>query len=270
LVSAAIALSSTTFLGNMMAGVLLRVVRSFRPGDFIRVEGHFGRVSEQGLLHTEIQTEDRDLVTLPNLFLVTHPVRVIRASGTVVSADVSLGYDVSHRRVQTALLKAAAAAGLAEPFVQIIELGDFSIAYRVAGILTEVKQLLTVRSRLRAAVLDHLHGADIEIVSPRFQNQRLVAEDARFMPPREPEPAGAATSREIFPEELIFDKADQAESLTRLRAAHQSLEAKVTELEVELKSHAEGPERDALQRRVDRARELRERLSRRIDEADDR
>ena len=49
LLSAAIALSSTTFVGNMMAGLMQRVVRNFRPGDFIRVGDYFGRVSEQGL-----------------------------------------------------------------------------------------------------------------------------------------------------------------------------------------------------------------------------
>ena len=90
--TAAIALASTTFVANAMAGLMLRTVHSFRPGDFVRVEDHFGRVTERGLFHTEIQTEDRDLVTLPNLFLVTHPVKVVRASGTVVSARVSLGY----------------------------------------------------------------------------------------------------------------------------------------------------------------------------------
>jgi hypothetical protein len=35
LLSAAIALASTTFLGNALAGVLLRVVGSFRLGDFV-------------------------------------------------------------------------------------------------------------------------------------------------------------------------------------------------------------------------------------------
>lgn len=71
LLTAMIALSSTTFIGNAMAGMMLRAVRSFRAGDFIRVEEHFGRVSERGLFHVEIQTEDRDLTTLPNLYLVT-------------------------------------------------------------------------------------------------------------------------------------------------------------------------------------------------------
>lgn len=70
-----IALSSTTFVSNAMAGLMLRSVGSFRSGDFIRVEKHFGRVSGRGLFHTEIQMEDRDLTTLPNLFLISNPVK---------------------------------------------------------------------------------------------------------------------------------------------------------------------------------------------------
>jgi len=100
LLSAAIALSSTTVPGNAMAGVMMRGVRNFRMGDFIRAGEHFGRVSEQGLFHTEIQTEDRELTTIPNLHLVTHPVTTIRTSGTMISTSVSLGYDVSRLRIE--------------------------------------------------------------------------------------------------------------------------------------------------------------------------
>ncbi len=98
LLSAAIALSSTTFLGNAMAGIMLRAVRSFKMGDFIQVGDHFGRVTERGLFHIEIQTEYRDLTTLPNLYLVNNPVKVIRSSGTIITAEVSLGYDVRTTR----------------------------------------------------------------------------------------------------------------------------------------------------------------------------
>jgi small-conductance mechanosensitive channel len=86
LMSASIALSSSSFVGNAMAGVMLRVVRSFQLGDFVRVGDHFGRVSERGLFHIEIQTEDRDLTTLPSLLLVTNPVKVIRSLGTLIAA----------------------------------------------------------------------------------------------------------------------------------------------------------------------------------------
>ena len=76
LLTAVIALSSTTFVGNAVAGMMMRAVGSFRPGDFIRVGDHFGRVTERGLFHAEIQTEDRDLTTIPNLYLVSHPISV--------------------------------------------------------------------------------------------------------------------------------------------------------------------------------------------------
>ena len=55
-----------------------------------------------------IQTEFRDLVTVPNLYLVTPPLRVVRASGTIISAEVSLGYDVPRMDVADMLCKAAA------------------------------------------------------------------------------------------------------------------------------------------------------------------
>ncbi|NNC54449.1 MAG: mechanosensitive ion channel, partial [Pseudomonadales bacterium] len=77
LLSAAIALSSTTFIGNIMAGIMLKVVKNARPGDFITVADLTGRITEMDLLHTEIQTELRDLVTVPNLFMVTNPLKVV-------------------------------------------------------------------------------------------------------------------------------------------------------------------------------------------------
>ena len=39
------ALSSISFVSNAMAGFMLRSVKSFRHGDFIRVGKHFGRVT---------------------------------------------------------------------------------------------------------------------------------------------------------------------------------------------------------------------------------
>ena len=214
---AAIAFSSTTFVGNVMAGLMLKAVRSFRSGDFVRVQDQFGRVSQRGLLSTEIQTEDRDLVTLPNLLLVTNPVKVVRASGTIVSAAVSLGYDVAHDRVDTLLRAAAEDAGLDDPFVLVMELGDFSVVYRVAGLLQEVKQLLTARSRLRRAMLDRLHGDGVEIVSPSFMNQRVLQPDVPIIARSAP---ASKTADDSTVEDLAFDKAEEAESLEQLQALH--------------------------------------------------
>lgn len=242
--SAMVALSSTTILGNAMAGIMQRAVGNFRVGDFVRVESHFGRVTERGLFHTEIQTEERDLVTLPNLYLVTNPVNVIRSSGHIVRATVSLGYDVPRGEVVRRLLDAASEAELEDGFVHVTELGDFSVSYRVGGLLKNVKSLLTARSRLRAEMLDALHGAGIEIVSPTFMNQRQFETERTFLPAaravRRPAQGGAA------PEEVAFDKAEQAETLEALRAE----KAALAEEAVGLKSEDAAGRLEAVERRI--------------------
>ncbi len=224
-----IALSSTTFVANAMAGLMLRIVKSFRPGDFIRVGDQFGRVTERGLLHTEIQTEDRDLSTLPNLHLITHPVTVVHGSGTIISATLSLGYDVPHQRAETLLKAAAAEAGLGDAFVLVTELNDYSVSYRVAGFLPEVTQLLTAKSNLRRRVLDALHGAGIEIMSPSYMNQRQLPPETRVIPPAQPVAQAAAT--EPAPEAIIFDKAEEAAALQQLEEERLTLKQELKELE---------------------------------------
>lgn len=230
LLSAAIALSSTTFIGNILAGIMLRAVRSARPGDFVTIGDLTGRVTEMDLLHTQVQTEFRDLVTVPNLYMVTQPLHVVRASGTIINTEVSLGYDIHHRKVSEVLLAAAGETGLKDGFVHVRELGDFAVTYRVAGLLEDVQSLISARAQLRKAVLDALHAADIEIVSPNFMNTRPVGEGQRFIP---------AADRRRTPEEepekqvesIAFDIAEEAASLEELRKAIEAIDAELSDKE---------------------------------------
>lgn len=224
LLSAAIALSSTTFIGNIMAGIMLKVVKNARPGDFITVADLTGRISEMDLLHTEIQTEFRDLVTVPNLYMVTQPLQVVRASGSIITAEVSLGYDVAHGQATEVLCTAAANAGLKDGFVQVRELGDYSVTYRVAGLLEDIQSLISARSALRVAMLDALHKAGIEIVSPNFMNTRALKADKTFIPtPTRKRSRKAQT----LAEEVAFDKADDAASLEKIRAQIAHIDAEL-------------------------------------------
>lgn len=229
-----IAISSTTFVSNIMAGMMLRMIASFKPGDFILSGNDFGRVTERGLFHTEIQTEDRDLTTIPNLRIVSNPVKVVHREGTIVSATLSLGYDVDPEKVEKLLIQAVEGAGLTDPFVLIRELGDFSVTYRASGFYGEVKQLLTRRSDLHKSILKTLHQAGIEIVSPAFMNQRRLDP----LKPVIPEKSEAVVSGDrvvprlfaSFPEELIFDKAEEAAILESLKDTRQQTAQEIAEL----------------------------------------
>lgn len=250
LLSAAIALSATTFVGNIMAGLMLRAVKNFKLGDFLRVSDYFGRVSERGLFHIEIQTEDRDLTTLPNMYLVINPVKVIRSSGTLVSAEVSLGYDVPQIKVEASLVRAANEVGLQEPFVHVITLGDYSVVYRLSGLLLEVKSLLSTRSNLRKKMLDALHQDGVEIVSPTFMNQRVLNPDKLFIPKDAPLIKSDETEKEIL-ESIVFDKADEAESLEKLHERHNLLQKEIELLKSSLSETADESTRLQVQKKID-------------------
>lgn len=250
-ITGVIALSSTSFISNAMAGLMLRAVRSFSPGDFMRVGEYFGRVTERGLFHTEIQSEDRDLVTIPNLYLSLNPVTVIRSSGTIISCDLSLGYDVPYYRVEPLLKSAAEDAGLQDPFTQILTLGDFSITHRIAEFCTEVAQLLSQRTRLRQAVLDQMNGdgiESIEIVPPAFMNQRRVPENVKFT--FAPRPAYDAQDSEQVPEKRIFDKVDLADKGAAIKDGQLSLAREIEELKSRSR-HTDGEEEMTLDKQID-------------------
>jgi small-conductance mechanosensitive channel len=227
LLTAVITLSSTTVATNAMAGVMIRSLDNFKPGDFIQIGKHFGRVTERDLFHVEIQTEDRDLLTLPNAYVAANPVKVVRATGTVVTAEVTLGYDLDHQHIETLLKQAASDAGLDEPFVYIMDLGDFSVCYRVAGFLKEVRQLLSARSKLRRHMLDSLHGAGLEIVSPNFMNQRQLDSSHVIPTPR----YGPAMKDEAEPEAMVFDKAEKAQEIQELKDSYDEMKQELAELQ---------------------------------------
>lgn len=248
LTSGIFAFSSTTIVANLMAGMLLRITKPFQIGDFIRTGDHFGRVSERGLFDTEIQTETRELVSLPNTYLISNPVTTIRSSGTIISTSLSLGYEVHHELAESLLVEAAQSCGLQDPSVQILDLGNFAVTYRVAGFLEETKLVLTARSNLCRKILDVLHGNGIEIMSPSYMNQRPLDAGAKAIPM----PGRAASSAErVTIEDIAFDKADLAESLDKEKY---QLGVHIRELEVALKT-APDEDKDRIRMNIETDRE---------------
>ncbi|MCW9029824.1 MAG: mechanosensitive ion channel family protein [Kangiella sp.] len=262
--SASIALSSATFLGNIMAGIWLRSVRNFRLGDFIEVKGMFGRVSGRGLLHTELQDRERDLITLPNLFLATNPVTVMHSDGTIISTEISLGYDVDHKVIEPLLIDAAEKAELEKPFVYIEKLLDHAIVYKVHGLATDINTLLSSRSKLNACVLDSLHQAGVEIVSPTFRNQRMVDSQTFIPKARKTKNTGSNKSKNGQPESVIFDKANKAEQVDQTRQQIEKLQETVEEMSKTIKDSSDSDQKDKIkakqQKTKDKIEQLKEQL----------
>lgn len=260
--SAVIGLSATTFIGNAIAGFALRIRNNFRPGDFISVLDVFGRVTEMGLFHTEIQTEDRNLSTLPNMSLISNPMKVTRSTGTFISVEVGLGYDVNRKKIEKALLEGARNAGLEDPYVLITTIGDFTVGYKVHGLLKKVESLITAKSRLAGEVIDALHDAKIEIVSPNFMNQRQVG-DTVFIPRKmvvKEDPKD-----EQAPEKIIFDKAEEAESIEKRKVLLADVEEKLKKEKEELAAVKDTEAKEKIKEKMETTQKLKEKLVERID-----
>ncbi len=253
--SAAFAFSSTTLIGNALAGLMNANIKNFKLGDFIRIENNFGRVTKKGLFRTEIQTEDRNLTSLPNLYIANNPLKIIRESGTIISTTVSLGYDLNRSKIETLLLEAAKDSGLTDPFVYTTNLGDFSVTYKINGLLTDITKYFTVTSNLNANVMDHLHKGGVEIVSPKFMNQRQV-NDLKFIP--EITKVSKTTPAEKLPEELVFDKAIKADKIDDKIESLEKIDEEIKQLKSASK---DAKDKEEVNRRIKTLEELKEKLS---------
>jgi small-conductance mechanosensitive channel len=232
IISAAIALSSTTILGNLIAGFMNNSMNRFTNGDLININDLQGRVIKKSAFHIELQLEDSNFITLPNLYVATHPVKLTRKTNTVISSSVSLGYDISRSKIEEALKQAALATGLRDPYVYITELGDFSVTYKVHGFLEDSGKFFSTRSLLNAKVMDMLHKNRIEIVSPSFMNQRRVDEQ-QFIPEYHAEKKDV--ENEVSPEELVFDEAIKSEEAEKKKELLNKMIARKNEIKDKIK-----------------------------------
>jgi small-conductance mechanosensitive channel len=139
----------------------------------------------------------------------------------------------------------SAAIALSSTTFIVRQLGDFSVSYRVAGLLQDVQSLISARSDLRRAVLDALHSAGIEIVSPNFMNTRTLAKEQRFVPA----PGQSLRSGRVIEtraEKVAFDVAEQAASVEELRKA-----IELVEKELEALKQGDTPQNEALEARLE-------------------
>lgn len=266
IISAGIALSSTTVLGNLIAGIMNNSMKRFKNGDLIKIGELQGRVVRRSIFHTEIQLEDSNFVTIPNLFIARNPVKLTRKTNTVISTTVSLGYDVPRTKIEEALKKAAEAAELNDPYVYITELGDYSVVYKIHGFLADSGKFFSTTSLLNAKVMDLLHDNNIEIVSPTFMNQRRV-DEKMFIPvvKKEKEP----DKDEKFPEELIFNEALEAAEIEKKKENIIKLQERKEKLKTELKETKESKRSETIKSSIERIDKLVEKLETSIKEQKD-
>ncbi|MDR1624728.1 MAG: mechanosensitive ion channel family protein [Tannerellaceae bacterium] len=190
-----VSLGSTTVIGNLMAGMVLTYMRSFKIGDQIKLNGIMGVVVEKTPFVTRIRTRQNEIVTLPNSAVmssqtVNYTMSIEKQYGVIVTVDITVGYEVDKNEVRDLLISATVGAkGIIshpKPFVMITKLDDFYCSYQINAYTRQVKTLASVYSELNERVIETFNEAGIEMMSPHFYAQRDG--NAIMIPPKQTSP----------------------------------------------------------------------------------
>lgn len=175
-----ISLGSTSFIANIVAGVVLTYTRGFRVGDRVRIADTQGDVVEKGLLVTRVRTIKNVDVTIPNsLVMNSHMINyssVSRDRHLILNTTVTLSYDLPWRMVHETLVKAALATpgilATPRPFVFQTALNDYHVSYQLNASTDDPNDMDTIYSELHGRIQDACNAAGFEILSPGYTSVR--------------------------------------------------------------------------------------------------
>jgi len=157
-----------------MAGLVMTYMRPFHVGDYIRFGETMGEVVEKTILVTRVRTMKNELITIPNSTLMGSQISNYSSSahkyGIIVHSKITIGYDQQWQSIRDLLLEAAdKTEGLKKhpkPFVNVTALDDSYVEYEINAYTDRHKSLPAVYTSLHANILDTMHRAGVEIMSP--------------------------------------------------------------------------------------------------------
>jgi len=175
-----IALGGAGAFSNIISGLVLTYMRSFKIGDRVKIGEVIGDVREKTLLNTRIKTIKNEIVTIPNSqMLNSHTINYSTANdenGLMLYTTVTIGYDVPWREVHKLLIEAALKTEhvkkLPKPFVLQTSLDDFYVSYQLNARTREIHQMAIIYSELHKNIQDQFNEAGIEIMSPHYTSLR--------------------------------------------------------------------------------------------------
>ena len=169
----AVALSLKDQLSNFAAGALIILFRPFKVGDYIKVNGFEGFVSEIKMVQTTLSTPDNEEVILPNSVVMSNSI-VNRFSMPLCRVQVVVGVDYACdlKAAKAAVLKAATEHPLCvqtqgkEAVTYITNLADSAIEITLWAWTNEA-DLGAFRFGLNEQVVENLRAANINIPFPQ-------------------------------------------------------------------------------------------------------
>jgi small-conductance mechanosensitive channel len=194
-VSAVLAISLQSTLGNVVGGVALQLDGSVREGDWIQLEnGKQGRVRSVRWRHTVIETRDWSTIIVPNAQLLANTITILgKRDGRVVPQRMWVWFNVDYRfapsrviQVVTEALHAAPIENVADdprPSVVCMDftrdlresVATYAVRYWIQDLATDDP----TSSRVRVRIFTALQRAQIPLAVPAHTAFVEIKDDAR-------------------------------------------------------------------------------------------
>ncbi|MDR2490119.1 MAG: mechanosensitive ion channel family protein [Spirochaetaceae bacterium] len=182
LVGFVISFGSSAAIGNLVAGIVITYMRTFKTGDLIKIGDITGFVTEKTGIVTRIKTTKNEYITFPNVTILTSSITNYHKScetenGFLVHRNIGMGYSVPWRQVHKILIDAALKTEHLlkepQPFVNQLELADFYCVYEINAYTKRVDILPRIYSELFQNVQDGFTESGISMYAPHFTSTEI-------------------------------------------------------------------------------------------------
>ena len=160
--------------GNFIAGLILLMDRSVKPGDVIVVNDYFGAISKIGTRAVSMITRDGKEFLIPNELLMTETVENWSYSSKNVRVKIPVGvsYSSDLKRVEEILIECTTACSRVlenpKPNVWLAEFGDNSVNFEIQAWIRDPEAGVgNVRSEVLKAIWWAFKEEGIEIPFPQ-------------------------------------------------------------------------------------------------------
>jgi small-conductance mechanosensitive channel/CRP-like cAMP-binding protein len=181
-VSAVLAISLQSTLGNMLGGVALQLDGSIHEGDWVQLEnGKQGRIRAIRWRHTVVETRDWSTIIVPNAQLLASNITILgKREGRSVPQRMWVWFNVDFRFPPTHVIQVVTDALTATPIVGVAadpppncvcmdftkEMRESFATYAVRYWLTDLAADDPTNSRVRARIYTALRRSSIPLALP--------------------------------------------------------------------------------------------------------
>jgi len=172
-------LGSTTVISNVVAGLVLTYMRSFKLGDRVKVGDVLGDVVEKTPFAVRIRTSKKEIVTVPNGTLlssnvVNYSTAGDEKNGIILYMSVTVCYDVPWRKAAELIVEAARKSDYVlddpAPFVLVKNLGNYACEMELNIYTNEPEKQPSIFSELNKNIRDIFELNGINMTVPLLIN----------------------------------------------------------------------------------------------------